>query len=1164
MNLNADHPMHEISTSARAAPGRPRVVVAGVALVIGLPLLLTGVARAQERGAPVPISSAADGKRSFNLPAGSAERTLKLFSEQSGRALLTATTVVQGVRTNTVQGELTAREALDRMLAGTGLISAQDEKNGAFTVRRESPDPNGPRAAQKTASDRPSRPSAAPIRHQGSPGTGTIVGRVFNPATGEYVRNAEVRVQGMDRIFHTDNSGEFRVPEVPAEQAVVSVHYTGYQPAIVSIAVSAGETASREINLVSSSYGGAKTPDGAIKLQEFVVSGDREGNAKAIMEQRNNMNISRSVASDVFGDVLDGNVGEFIKYLPGVDVEITETRAYLPRLGGLEPNFTGVAIDGVRVANADSQLAFANVENSAGVGEYARATGFDGVSLNSIEAIEINTTLSPDMDADAPAGQINMKTKRAFDIKGRRITYQLGATLNSQEFTLKKRWGPLGRERLARPNAMVGYSESFFGNRFGMMFNLGQSRTYDEYRRSSTVYNRTPVGADQRPLVITQVQFKDGPNLAQRLGGTFTADFKATPELTLGLNVAFNNYQHEQDASNTLLFNLAANGTAAATGRQNVLGDGLTSLRTNGLATNTGRNVNVGSAPVFKETRNVAYAPKFEYRHGRLKLNGTYSYSHGNSVYLAKERGHLGVTIAALGGVDFTATRPDPTSPEWTITQVGGLDWSNLANFRGNTTVAGFGRTALIDAHDGQLDAQYTLPGRIPSFVKFGGKFNEEGRKTTQTTAYEAWNYIGPGGGPGGNWGEFRSGNEIDLAVRSSNWLHIANMPPRRDTAAVGTLFREHPEYFVRSATADNYYSAFVANTRDFLQRIAAAYGMANARVGLVQLQGGVRWERTTTYSREFDPRPAAEVQAAGFAVNATTRRATTIPGIDYQFFSQPRVTRESEYDKWFPSVSAKLNITRDFQAHIGYNRAISRPAINALSGVWVVDDLNGRVNAPNPALKPADADKIVARLAYYFEPVGSFTLQVSQNDITNLRTTHSYPADAFGYGSDPDWSTYEFISTTNDPFERRLRSLEVGYNQALSFLPGVLRGLNVNLAYTRNYANVHRPGVSPRQVSANLGWAWRRYTLRVGSVWTAETPWSGEDSAWLEPLIKFDLGGSLRLSRYASLFFQGRNITNASRIVYASQTDRRGEAPYLVHARNFGAAWLFGVKGTF
>jgi hypothetical protein len=59
-------------------------------------------------------------------------------------------------------------------------------------------------------------------------------------------------------------------------------------------------------------------------------------------------------------------------------------------------------------------------------------------------------------------------------------------------------------------------------------------------------------------------------------------------------------------------------------------------------------------------------------------------------------------------------------------------------------------------------------------------------------------------------------------------------------------------------------------------------------------------------------------------------------------------------------------------------------------------------------------------------------------------------------------------------------------------------------------------------------------------------------------------LGGSLRLTRYASLFFQGRNITNASRIVYASQVDRRGEAPYLVHARNFGASWLFGVKGAF
>jgi len=40
-----------------------------------------------------------------------------------------------------------------------------------------------------------------------SAATGTLSGRVFNPATGEFVRNAEVRVAGTDRLTYTGKGG---------------------------------------------------------------------------------------------------------------------------------------------------------------------------------------------------------------------------------------------------------------------------------------------------------------------------------------------------------------------------------------------------------------------------------------------------------------------------------------------------------------------------------------------------------------------------------------------------------------------------------------------------------------------------------------------------------------------------------------------------------------------------------------------------------------------------------------------------------------------------------------------------------------------------------------------------------------------------------------------
>src|SRR5688572_26455442 len=72
-------------------------------------------------------------KMSFDLPADFAERSLKRFSERSGLEVLFVSESARNVRTNAVKGAYTAREAIDRMLAGTKLAAVQKEKNGALT-----------------------------------------------------------------------------------------------------------------------------------------------------------------------------------------------------------------------------------------------------------------------------------------------------------------------------------------------------------------------------------------------------------------------------------------------------------------------------------------------------------------------------------------------------------------------------------------------------------------------------------------------------------------------------------------------------------------------------------------------------------------------------------------------------------------------------------------------------------------------------------------------------------------------------------------------------------------------------------------------------------------------------------------------------------------------
>jgi hypothetical protein len=81
--------------------------------------------------------------------------------------------------------------------------------------------------------------------------TGTITGRVLNPATNEYVRNAEVRVEGTNVVASTEDGGYYRLHNVPAGSATVVVTFPGAEAATATIAVSAGQTATRDFEVVA-------------------------------------------------------------------------------------------------------------------------------------------------------------------------------------------------------------------------------------------------------------------------------------------------------------------------------------------------------------------------------------------------------------------------------------------------------------------------------------------------------------------------------------------------------------------------------------------------------------------------------------------------------------------------------------------------------------------------------------------------------------------------------------------------------------------------------------------------------------------------------------------------------------------------------------------------
>ena len=84
-------------------------------------------------------SAAAQDKR-ITIPAEDASASIPALARQSGLQVFAPTDAVRGVRTNPVNGSYTPMEALNRLLAGTGLHAVQTGDNAVTIRRADAPD----------------------------------------------------------------------------------------------------------------------------------------------------------------------------------------------------------------------------------------------------------------------------------------------------------------------------------------------------------------------------------------------------------------------------------------------------------------------------------------------------------------------------------------------------------------------------------------------------------------------------------------------------------------------------------------------------------------------------------------------------------------------------------------------------------------------------------------------------------------------------------------------------------------------------------------------------------------------------------------------------------------------------------------------------------------
>ncbi|MCX6934168.1 MAG: carboxypeptidase regulatory-like domain-containing protein, partial [Verrucomicrobia bacterium] len=308
---------------------------------------------------------------------------------------------------------------------------------------------------------------------------GTVSGRVSNQATAQYLGEAEVSLEGTAFRALTDRDGSYTLLNVAPGTYTAVVSYAGLDGQKQSLTVVAGKSTTQDFALTAGIY----------KLGAFVVASEVEGNAAQVNKQKRADHFMTAISADTLGEVPDGNIGEFLKYVPGLLVNYSNADAATVSVRGQDPEATTFTIDGQVPAAAGTPPRSSTGSSDAS----SRAFEFTQASITNIESIEVYKA-PPPWYAPSTGGVINAETKSAFNQKRRVLRSVLLLNANSEMLTFKAVPGPGQRPtQRIKPGASVVYSEAFLSNTLGLTFSYSETNSINPSHNNALGY--TPIVA---------------------------------------------------------------------------------------------------------------------------------------------------------------------------------------------------------------------------------------------------------------------------------------------------------------------------------------------------------------------------------------------------------------------------------------------------------------------------------------------------------------------------------------------------------------------------------------------------------------------------------------------------------------------------------------------
>lgn len=1007
----------------------------------------------------------------------------------------------------------------------------------------------------------------------GSPSTGVIAGRVSSAASGEYLNNARVTVDNRDLEERTNNFGEFRFDAVPAGSVVVRVLVSGFAAQSATVTVTPGTPATQNFALRLERTGAARAMD-AVVLDSFVVAAQREmsGSAIAINERRAAANLKSVVAADEFGDSTEGNVAEFVKFLPGVAVDYNAADPRFISVRGLPSFGTAVLIDGSRLSNAGDG--------------FSRATEFTQVSLNNMSRVEIAKSPLPDTPADTIGGSVNMVLKSAFERSSPQFNYRMHLNANfsdaqGENFVRLSRTAlSPGRVRTLRPGFDFSYIKPVSKN-FGFTLTALHSSQFSPAALGDSTWRPTTAGS---ALATVNNPFLSNFNVLIRPKELVRWSLGATLDWRLGANdvlsarVQWNSFSTRVHYGDT---QFDINGTTSAPPRtltpttvESVPGGGrvtqsVTVYHGSGLSNNLGLT-HRHSGPVWTLASGASYS------------DSTDSHKKVADDHLAKT---LTLRLPSVTMKFDGISQSIPASVSTATATGAPVDFRNLANYTLISATTGNPENQRSATKSAYANASRWLDLGVPVRLKAGVDVRREERDYRTSTA--TWTFVGRDR-------VANSGDELaglyDLVAEDYSKIGTPfgfGRFQRPSMQKVYLLIQDHPEYFTRNEATE--YTGRVTQSRNLSETVAA--GFLRADLGLfrnrLKLAGGFRFERTyddgygvlddisSTYQKDASGRIVRN------AANQPVRVSTDALTVAKLRYTELGAHGSRNYGRLYPSLNLTYQVTEKLLLRSSYARTITRPQLDNIVPTATATDptTNARptITVNNTALQPWSADSYDVAAEYYFDQPGIVSVGAFRKDIKNffgsIRTAAT-PELLDRYGFDESYLNYEIV-TKNNIGDARVSGLELEYRQSLESLHRALRGLSV----FGNLTTLHVEGGSSADLSgfirktANWGvsLARPRYTVRLNWNYRGRqrtTLISGANVPagtyrYADPRLSTELNAEARLTRHAALFATVRNLMN---IAWRSETYGPTTPAYArgTNWSEYGPQAVLGVKGTF